>query len=131
MREEAEALPVSRHAKTYYDRGVAFAEKGDYAQAIRYFSKAIELKSAYVSAYSHRGNAYGQNGDYARAISDFNKVIQFRPYHPDAYADRAVAYYYQKAYDRAWADVQTCRRLGGEVNPALLEALKQATGRSE
>jgi len=58
-------------------------------------------------------------------------VIQFRPYHPDAYADRAVAHYYRKAYDRAWADVKTCRRLGGKVNPALLDALKNATGRSE
>jgi len=46
----------------------AHLETGDYAQAIKDFSKAIELDPDYAVAYNNRGLAYYNSGDFEQAI---------------------------------------------------------------
>ena len=50
--------------KAYYNRGNAYASKGDFDQAIDDYTKAIELKPDLVDAYHNRGIAYDKQGDY-------------------------------------------------------------------
>lgn len=51
---EAE-LPIS--VQDYFDRGNAKIEQQDYAGAIAYFSRAIEIEPENSMAYYHRGSA--------------------------------------------------------------------------
>jgi Tfp pilus assembly protein PilF len=59
-------------AKTYYQLGITHVQKGDFDQAILYFTKAIESDPKNPKAYNNRGGAYMAKGQYDRAISDFN-----------------------------------------------------------
>ena len=46
------------NAEAYYNRGIAYGDKGEYDKAIEDYSKAIELNPEYAEAYNNRGNAY-------------------------------------------------------------------------
>ena len=56
-------------AEAYFDRGLAYAEKGD--RAIADYDQAIALDPQFALAYNNRGIAYGQRGDLNRAIANF------------------------------------------------------------
>ncbi len=53
--------------KRHITGGVLFI----YQQAIKDFTKAIELKPDFALAYSSRGTTYGMLGNYKLAIEDF------------------------------------------------------------
>lgn len=59
-----------KDAALYHMRGLVLARNGDTGQAIRDYSKAIELNATYVPAYNSRALAYSNLGDYTRAVAD-------------------------------------------------------------
>jgi tetratricopeptide (TPR) repeat protein len=69
---------IRNSALPYFNRGVAYAKKGDLDRAIRDLDKSIALDPKYAWAYYHRGLAYNTKGDLDRAIADFNKAIALR-----------------------------------------------------
>jgi serine/threonine-protein kinase len=87
----------SRNPKFYNNRGIAYAEKGQYDQAISDFNKAIEISPRYVQAYNNRGIIYRLKGQYGQAISDFNKTIEINPMDPQAYNNLAWLFATAKA----------------------------------
>ena len=64
---------------TYNNRGIAYAEKGDYDDAIQNYTKAIELDPNDTATFNNRGIAYAKKGYYDDAIRDFTKVIELDP----------------------------------------------------
>ena len=88
--------PLSRgnqtiSAETYFVRGNAKADLGQYLAAISDFDKAIQLKPDAANAYINRGIAKAELGRYSAAISDYDKAIQLKPDHADAYNNRGNA----------------------------------------
>jgi tetratricopeptide (TPR) repeat protein len=77
--------------RAYYYRGLAYREKGQYAQAIADYSKSIEVLPS-PSTYYSRGRAYGDKGQYKQAISDYSKAIELNPSYALAYSNRGIAY---------------------------------------
>jgi tetratricopeptide (TPR) repeat protein len=78
-------------AVAYYNRGVAYFEKGDWDNAIAEFTEAIRLKPDFASAYYNlsaayynRGVVYAEKEDYARARADWEKVLEIDPNHAGA-----------------------------------------------
>jgi tetratricopeptide (TPR) repeat protein len=84
----------TRHnlAVSYHNRGDAYANKGNYDQAIADENKAIELNPDYAMAYGERGFAYDSKANYDLAIEDETKAIELNPRLAGAYATRGDAF---------------------------------------
>ena len=83
-----EARQKRREAVIHNNRGVSYANKGDYELAIEAFTNAITLNPNLAMAYSNRGGAYRDKGDYDRAIEDCDEAIALNPNLAMAYNNR-------------------------------------------
>ena len=79
-------------ARTYYNRGLAYAKTGEQEQAVKDFSKAIGLNPRYTMAYTNRGVVYLGMKNYEKANKDFNNAIELDPRHHWAYYNKACLY---------------------------------------
>jgi tetratricopeptide (TPR) repeat protein len=76
----------------YNNRGNAYADLGNYSQAIDDCSRAIEINPGYAEAYYNRGNPYRRLGNYKQAIEDLSRAIEIKPDFTDAYNSRGSTY---------------------------------------
>jgi Tfp pilus assembly protein PilF len=118
-------------ATSYFLRAGIYQAKGLPDAAIRDLGKAVELRPRYAAAYGKRAAAYSSMEQYDAALKDCDRAIELKPDSAEAYNNRAVVRYRMKAYEQAWADVRTCRGLGGAPESEFVEALKKASGASE
>ena len=81
-----------KDALAYNNRGVAYADLGQYQRAIEDFNQAIRLDPKDALAYSNRGAAYCLLGNIKQAIKDFDRAIELNPLYAHAYCGRGVAY---------------------------------------
>jgi PQQ-dependent catabolism-associated CXXCW motif protein len=101
----------------FYKRGVDYAEKGQYDNAIDDFTKAIKLAPNNANAYLQRAQASASKEDYGQAISDFTKAAALDPTksagvqailrnreYAAGYNTLGMAYYSNKDYDHAISD---------------------------
>ncbi len=88
--DTAAKRPWEPHVQNYL--GVAYVEAGRTDDAIRCFSKAIELKADYFDAWNNRGVAHTAAGQIAEAVGDFDKAIALKPDFAAAYNNRGIAY---------------------------------------
>jgi tetratricopeptide (TPR) repeat protein len=93
-------------AKAYNNRGLAYHDLKLYQQAIKDYSRAIELDSVDVAAYNNRGNSYYELTEYQLALTDFNKSLQLKPDYPKAYINRGLVYYQLDSHQQACNDFQ-------------------------
>ena len=63
-----------KDADAYYNRGLAYWNKGKFDKAIAEYTEAIRLNPKLAEAYYSRGFAYRNNGDLAKAEADFAKA---------------------------------------------------------
>jgi tetratricopeptide (TPR) repeat protein len=94
----------SQLSATYFLRGRAYQQKGEYDQAIADFDQAITLKPDDAGTYSSRGDAYRKKGEYDRAIADYDQALALEPDYAEAYYGRGLTYSLNGEYDRAIKD---------------------------
>ncbi|MGD0851364.1 tetratricopeptide repeat protein [Bradyrhizobium sp.] len=97
-------------AAAFYNRGIAWADKGEFERAIADYNEAIRIDPKYASAYHNRANAWKEIGEYDRGIEDLDEAIRL---HPDAlgYNNRGFIWTKKGEYDRAIADFTDAIRL--------------------
>jgi tetratricopeptide (TPR) repeat protein len=88
----------------HLENGVKYYEHEDYKNAIKEFSKLIELQPKNASAYNNRGMAKLDLEDYHGAIADFTKAIQINTKYAKAYCNRGSAKMELKDYKNAILD---------------------------
>ena len=115
-----------RFAAAYNNRGFILSDLGKYEEAIKDFNRALECNREFANAYENRANALARQGETEKSLADYNRAIQLAPANPRSYSNRAAAYFELKRLTEAEADIQTCRRLGGQPHPGLVEALANA-----
>jgi tetratricopeptide (TPR) repeat protein len=79
---QADAAPPVRSfmpTDNLIKEGNNYFGKGDYDDAISYYTSAIEREPNYALAYNNRGRAYANKGDYANARADLEKALQLDP----------------------------------------------------
>ena len=96
------AVEVTKNGKTTPDKRIEKIEQllskghqsnkeGDYKNAIKNYSKAIELDSTYADAYFSRGTVKLNDFQFDEAIADFDKALKYEPYMAYALSNRAFA----------------------------------------
>ena len=91
-------------AGAYNNRGIFYADKHVYEQAIADYTRAIELNPKQANAFFNRGNAYFDKGDYDEAITDYTRAILLDPNNGPAFFKRGIAHYAKGDYAQAIAD---------------------------
>ena len=94
-----------KHAEAYYNRGNVYDDKGDFDNAIKYYTKAIQLQSDYTGAYYNRGNAYRAKVELDKAIADYTEVLKLRPKVAEYYYTRGEAWLLAKDWEEAKTDL--------------------------
>jgi tetratricopeptide (TPR) repeat protein len=81
-----------KYAEAYYNRGVLYAQKGDFDRAIAEFTKALKFNAKDANSYMNRGIAYAKKGKYDRAVKDYEKALEINPRQVFAHFNKALAY---------------------------------------
>jgi len=102
----------------FIQQGWEQAEKGNYEEAIRYFTKAIDLNPLDAESYYSRGTAYFHKGQNNEAILDYTKALEINPGDAKVYYNRGIACYKKDQYDQAISDFSKAL----EINPNNAEA---------
>ena len=99
----------------FYNRGVVFGKRTEYAKAIADYDKYIEMlpdKTNYLAdGYLNRGLAYWHLGNNDLAVKDFTKVILLDSQNPRGYKARAIVYRDMKNIPLAVADEKKAAEL--------------------
>src|ERR1700722_2453984 len=108
---QAGNLSPSDLATYYSNRGVAYAQKGDFDHAIQDYDHAISLNPALTEAFANCGNAYLNKGDNDSAIQNYDQAIRLSPNSANAYNGRGNAYKKKGDCARAIQDLDQSIRL--------------------
>jgi tetratricopeptide (TPR) repeat protein len=119
----------------YYNRGIAYAEKGRNDLAIADFDQVLQREPGSIFALNNRGAAYARKGDYDRAIDDFDQAIGLNSRYAITFNNRGIAYAKKGRYDRAIADFEEALRLdpkdrSAQRNRQLAKQLQAAAARA-
>lgn len=89
---------------TYFYRGMAKYNLGDYHGALRDFDRSVRINPIFTNGYHFRAIAETQFGNYDAAISDFEKAIELRPGNIGLYYSRGLTYFFAQQFDLAVKD---------------------------
>ncbi len=64
---------------SYVNRAFEYVQKGEHAQSIADYSKAIELDASRLDAYQGRAWAYLKTGKAAQGLADAERSLQIKP----------------------------------------------------
>jgi tetratricopeptide (TPR) repeat protein len=95
---------VEKEAVIHLFKGVAFVDRVKHDQAVKEFTRAIEISPRFVDAYLCRGLSYDVREQYDRAIKEFSKAIEINPRYAEAYNIRGFSYRKNGQYDQAIKD---------------------------
>jgi tetratricopeptide (TPR) repeat protein len=84
--------------------GLAAYKAGNYDDAIKDYSKAIELDPKYSIAFFNRGHALSKIENYEQAIVDYTKAIELDTKFTVAYNNRGYSYRKMGNYQQAIKD---------------------------
>ena len=84
-------ISSAQDAAFYFQQGQALFDKGNYAEAIKAYTNAIELNPNHGEAYRRRGVCKANLKNHEAAIPDFTKAIEINPKNSRAYNGRGNA----------------------------------------
>ncbi|KAF7124771.1 hypothetical protein RHSIM_Rhsim12G0211500 [Rhododendron simsii] len=95
-------------------KGNASFSAGNYADAIRHYTEAIDLSPDNHVLYSNRSAAYASRNQYTEALFDAKKTIKLKPDWPKAFSRLGAAHLGLQNY----SDAVSAYKKGLELDPA-------------
>jgi tetratricopeptide (TPR) repeat protein len=106
-------------ATTYLEKGDNLFNDERYIEAIKEYTKAIELNPNLESAYIKRGDSQTVHlRRYEEGIEDYTKAIEINPNNDVVYIRRALNYENLENYDLAQKDSEKAL----QINPSNIQA---------
>ncbi len=119
-------------ATTYLEKGNSMFNESRYLEAIKEYTKSIELDPNLESAYIKRGDSYSVHlRRYDEGIKDYTKAIQINPNSDIAYSGRALNYVNLENYDLAQKNSEKALQLNPNNVVAHFAMGKAHYGRGE
>jgi len=107
-----------RHAESWQNLGILYAQEKDFAQAVDCFKRATEADPLNSNYFSNLGTALNDLGQPDQAVEFFEKAISLNPKSPDACYN--LGNVFQKLGQ--YAKSIECYKKTIEYNPAWIEA---------
>ena len=101
-------------ARSYYDKGMALAEKEKYDRAAGMFRQAVSLKKDFAEAYNMLGFSLRKQGKYDEAIKNYTKALSINPKFAEAHEYIGEAYLGIGDRGSAWEHYLALQKLGSE-----------------
>ena len=98
-------------AERFYSQGVAQLSRDDYARAIGYFERAVELDSNYPEAWYQAGFSYGLLGRHQDALKASKQAARLRPDWVEAHVNIGASSYALGQFKEAVDAYRTALRL--------------------
>jgi tetratricopeptide (TPR) repeat protein len=95
-------LSFSQNAKELYKNGIVAQKNNNHKEAIKHFSKAIDLKPDYSEAYWERANSYFKLKNFELALPDYVHLHRRAPLNENYIIKLAITYMQLKR----WSDAQ-------------------------
>lgn len=115
------SLEITPHPHIFYNLARIYYEKRNFEQAIKNFTKTIEMDSQFAEAYSSRGLSYKYKGDLDSALLDLTKAISLANSDGVYYFNRAGIYLQKGSLDQAVKDYTKAL----EIYPLWAEAFRR------
>ena len=115
-----ETLSDLQRAETYNLQGETNLSKNFYNNAIKDFSRALEINPDYVDALINRGSAYAELGRFNDALMDFNHALKFEKRDAELFNKRGEIYLQNKMYNEAIKDFASALILNPMFSDAYL-----------
>ena len=106
------------NAEDWFSKGLTSEKAKDYVNAIKAYTKALEINPRYAIVYQHRGSAWTKQNDYDQAIIDFTEAIRLNPSYAEIYNLRGMLWSSKNMNDLAMIDFTKAI----EVNPRYADA---------
>ena len=121
------ATVITPTAESYFNQGVSFDRIHRYNEAIKSFTKSIELNQD-ISTYYWRGESYKRSGQYQKAIDDFSVYLNENPDTKNAnvFNSRGYSYYQLRKYQQALNDFNQAIKLQPSRANNLQELINNA-----
>jgi hypothetical protein len=108
-----------KDADAYFKRGIAYAEKREYALALKDFDQAVRLNPKDAEALNNRCWTRAMVGDLQVALRDCNESLRLRPNFVDALDSRGLVNLKMGLPNSAIADYNAALRLNPKHASAL------------
>ncbi|MDY7014739.1 MAG: tetratricopeptide repeat protein, partial [Cyanobacteriota bacterium] len=95
------AETVVEDAETWFNRGVERYEVEDFAAALSYWERAIELQPHYYQAWNNRGLALKQLGRIQEGLDCYGRALEIEPTYYKAWYNQGIVLEELKHFDLA------------------------------
>jgi tetratricopeptide (TPR) repeat protein len=101
------------------EEGITQFKIKQFVEAVKSFTKVVELRPEYADGYNNRGLSYYQLKKYDDAIQDFNKAISLNPEFAEAYNNRAMSFKKKGMLGKAERDRKKAIELDGSLSDVV------------
>jgi len=109
-----------KQAEAYNLQGETNISKNLYNNAIKDFTRAININPKFVDALINRGSAYAQLGRFNDALSDFNEALKYEKKDAELYNKRGEIFLSNNLFDQAIKDFSSSIVLNPMFSDAFL-----------
>ena len=109
-----------KQAEAYNLQGETSISRKQYDNAIKDFTRAININPKFVDALINRGGAYAQLGRFNDALGDFNDALKYEKKDAGLYNKRGEIFLQNDLYDQAIKDFSSAIVLNPMFSDAFL-----------
>ena len=114
--------PREQRAQELLNEGTELVRQGKHQDAIKRFSRAIEVLPDFAQGYTFRGSARFDTGDWEGAFEDYTRAIEIDPTYAEPYDFRGRIRLFWHDHDGACEDFKKAYALG---RPGMFERVKR------
>ena len=125
IKDFEKAIEHKPEAISYNNCSIAYSRLGNYAQAINYSLKAIELNASDYNAYKNLGMYYANLGNWQSSVTYLSQAININNIDANLYLARAKAWTNLQQNQLALQDYNTAIQLQPSLSHSLQQTIRQ------